>query len=340
MKRFFKTGAACVLALALMSTSAFATVEKAGSKVEFGADGKLNVTVAGTTAEEQVALLVLKGDNKKEADLATVQNTDIVYIDQKTGTSSLAFSDINVGETTAVTVFAGSTNTTSAILLGSASRKAPELNASAKSFNVAAGVETPVSLKLTDEKGATVTTNVNVTYKEKNAVAEYKDASTVVSYDGGWKFNFSTAKTYEVMFEHNGVSIANPVVVCVYEKENLTVDNIGKDGEEAKPFVMKESKPDVEGKKKVVAAVRVTLAEKQNDKGWIIWSIKTDDGVRHYTNAEICDITGLGAGTPVDFGCKFVNNTEEVVTAVNVIYKDAAGKVFFTDPDDALREEQ
>lgn len=340
MKRFFKTGAACVLALALMSTSAFAAVT--GGTAEF-VDGKLNVTITGTTADEQVALLVLKGDKQIEA-LANVQNTDIAYIDQKAGEESLAFNGINVGNVKTVTVFAGSTNTIKgAFRVGAPTTLQPALTANKSSFNVAKGVVTPVSLTLTDENGDPVTTNVNVTYRVKDSGAEYADASTFVSYDGGWKFNFNTAKTYEVMFKHNGVSIANPVVVCVYENENLTVDNIGKDGEEAKPFVMKESKPDAEGKKKVVAAVRVPLSKKQTDVGTLIWSITTTDGennLHYFTTPEPWDITGLDAGTSVDFGCKFVNNTAEEVIAVNVIYKDAAGKVFFTDPDDALREEQ
>lgn len=334
MKRFFKTGAACALALALMSTSAFAAVSETGHSVGFDENGKLDVTIAGDTTGEQVALMVLKGEHKTTDVLASVQNTDIAYIDQKAGAESLAFSDINVGTENVVTVFAGSTNTKKAILLGRATAKQYSLTASTESINVAAGVETTVDLTLTDQDTNKVK-DAAVTYKLKNTAGEPADAIAAgfvanVS-ETSWKFKFPTAGTYEVVFTKNGVS--DDVVVCVYERD-LPVVNIGKEGEIAKPFVMEQASDS----NKVVAAVRVTLAEKQNDKGWIIWSIKTDDGVRHYTNAEICDITGLGAGTPVDFGCKFANDTPNKVTAVNVIYKDATGKVFFTDESDAAFE--
>lgn len=331
MKRFFKTGAACALALALMSTSAFAAVS--GGTAEF-VDGKLNVTIEGTDANEQVALLVLKGENRTETELAGVENTDIAYIDQKTGGASLAFNGINVGETTAVTVFAGSTKTPKAIRLGSVSATQYTLTASPKSFNVAAGVKTTVDLTLTDQDDKAVT-SATVEYKLKDALeATYEDATGVVSYeDGAWKFNFNAKGTYQVKFT-NGTAY-DEIVVSVYEK-NLPVVDIGKEGETAKPFVMQKA-PD---STKVVAAVKVTIDESQSGVGQLIWSITTTnaEGVKshYYSTPSVWNTTNLSGALAI--GCKFDNNTGEEVTAVNVIYKDKTGKVFFTDESDASRE--
>ena len=321
MKRFFKTGAACVLALALMSTSAFAAVT--GGEAKF-VDGKLNVTIEGTETSEQVALMVLKGEHKTTDILASVQNTDIAYIDQKAGGASLAFSGINVGTENVVTVFAGSTNTAKAVLLGRATLAPHELHANKSLFNAVAGVETLVDLALTDENGDTVSTDVNVTYRVKDSGAEYADASTFVSYDGSWKFNFNTAKTYEVMFKHNGVSIADPVVVCVYDKIDPTP--IG-----GNSFVKVEDPKT----KKVVAAVKVNFGEQSAD-GKLIWSI-TANGTHYFTKAQAWDASGLTGDAAIN--CGFVNTTDGEVTAVNIIYKNlTTGKVFFTDPTDAGRE--
>lgn len=335
MKRFFKTGAACALALALMSTSAFAAVS--GGKAEF-VDGKLNVTITGTTPDEQVALLVLKGDKQIEA-LANVQNTDIAYIDQKAGGESLAFNGINVGTVETVTVFAGSSNTTvGAFRVGAPTTLQPALTASAKSFNVAAGAETTVNLTLINEKKQPVT-DATVTYRVKDSGNAFEEAGSRVSYveNVGWKFNFSKAGTYEVKFTKGTVS--EIVYVCAYI--NKPVEGIGKKDDpsaEKKSFVMQP----VPDSTKVVAAVRVNLEGKATtgkEKEKIIWSIRTNEtGDNQYYSSPIEVNLGSLSGA-LDLVCKFDNNTGSDVTAVNVIYKDAAGKVFFTDPTDAGRED-
>lgn len=329
MKRFFKTGAACVLALALMSTSAFAAVT--GGEAKF-VDGKLNVTIEGTETSEQVALMVLKGEHKTTDVLASVKNTDIAYIDQKAGGASLAFSGINVGTENVVTVFAGSTNTASAILLGTATAKQYSLKANTASFNVAKGVDTLVNLALTNQDKQPVT-DANVTYKAKDSADEFVPAGSLVRYveNEGWKFNFGNKGTYQVKFTKDGADAV--VVVCVYE-QNLPVTDIGKEGETAKPFVMKKA-PD---STKVVAAVKVTINESQPGAGKLIWSITTADGAHYYSKSADWNTTGLSGALAI--GCKFDNDTNSEVTAVNVIYKDATGKVFFTDANDAKNEKQ
>ena len=336
MKRFLKVGAVCVFALALMSISAFAEGVK-GTAYFDPSDGELDVSLTGTTAEEQVSIMVLWGD-KSLKELASAEEADIAYIDQivSDGSATLYFQDINVGDAIGkVTVFAGSTYTPNVVRLGVASKTVtPQLFASSPSFNILSG-RWSGSLKLTDENVELVTGVDSIQYKLKSSTDELADATSYVRYDeasGTWQFNFASEGTYDVVFTKGEAKVT--VYVCVYN--GISLPGFGTSGKES---VVVEKAIEGTTNKKVLAGVKVQLGTNvANGEGRLIWSIKTADGTRYYTSPVDSNLGVLSDS--VDIGCSFTNDTGKTVEAVNIIYKDSDGNVYFTDLTDKGNEQK
>lgn len=120
MKKMFKAAASLAVGCALLSTSAFAALT--GTVPEKTTNGSATVTVDGLGTGEST-IMVLKG--VLDAMPATIADDDIVYINQTTADNGSATYNITPGtrkgDATAVTVFAGGTNESTATKLGTIS---------------------------------------------------------------------------------------------------------------------------------------------------------------------------------------------------------------------------
>lgn len=109
MKKLMKAIAFATVMCMLLSTAAFAAGLDADDVVT---DYVLNVTVTTTNADEEVALLIVKSD---VADLASVTNDAILYVDQKPSVTAndvttATFSNVSIDSTKGVTtvdIYAG-----------------------------------------------------------------------------------------------------------------------------------------------------------------------------------------------------------------------------------------
>lgn len=120
MRKMFKAAASLAVGCAMLSTSAFAALT--GTPALSDDRSAVNVTVSGVGADKESTILVLKGARTEMP--ATINEDDIVYINQKTaaadGTATYSMPlGTRVGDATAVTVFAGATDESTATLLGS-----------------------------------------------------------------------------------------------------------------------------------------------------------------------------------------------------------------------------
>lgn len=120
MRKMFKAAASLAVGCAMLSTSAFAALT--GTPALSDDNSAVNVTVSGVGADKESTILVLKGARTEMP--ATINEDDIVYINQKTaaadGTATYSMPlGTRVGDATAVTVFAGATDESTATLLGS-----------------------------------------------------------------------------------------------------------------------------------------------------------------------------------------------------------------------------
>lgn len=120
MRKMFKAAASLAVGCAMLSTSAFAALT--GTPALSDDNSAVNVTVSGVGADKESTILVLKGARTEMP--ATINEDDIVYINQKTaaadGTATYSMPlGTRVGDATAVTVFAGATDESAATLLGS-----------------------------------------------------------------------------------------------------------------------------------------------------------------------------------------------------------------------------
>lgn len=118
MRKMFKAAASLAVGCAILSTSAFAALT--GTPALNNDKDGIDVTVSGLGTGEST-IMVLKGALTEMP--ATINDSDIVYINQKTAVDGSATYSMplgtRVGDATAVTVFAGGTNETAATLLGS-----------------------------------------------------------------------------------------------------------------------------------------------------------------------------------------------------------------------------
>lgn len=148
MRKFVKTAAVLALALALLSTSAFAALSTEGSGVVRNTDGTFTATIAGAAADEQITILATDVN-----DLASVTDANIFYINQKaaTGTSD-SFANFNLKNVTPGTTyyfFAGSATSSVVTPLGSVATAIP--------YEIELGGDAEIEVGQTATIAATVT---------------------------------------------------------------------------------------------------------------------------------------------------------------------------------------
>lgn len=118
MKKLFKAVACVAIGCALLSTSAFAALT---GSVTANQNGTYGVSVSNL-GDGESTLLVYKSASVISALPASINASDIVYIDQKTASSGAASYTVDVGNRAqagdTLYFFAGGTNDSAAVLLG------------------------------------------------------------------------------------------------------------------------------------------------------------------------------------------------------------------------------
>ena len=213
MKKLFKAVACVAVGCSLLSISAFAALT---GSVTANQDGTYGVRVSNLGDGESIesTILVYKSASEINALPASINEADIVYINQQTAASGNASYTVNVGSRAQagdkIYFFAGGTNDSAAVLLGSETIPVPAtgvtLSANALTFTVGDAAQT-----LTATVAPEGATNKAVTWESSNTevatvvdgvvtpVAAGTATITVTTTDG----SFTATCT---------VTVSNPVV--------------------------------------------------------------------------------------------------------------------------------
>lgn len=196
MRKIFRTAVSLAMGCALLSTSAFAA--GVGNVNYDEVTKKLSIGITTASGDEQVAVVVVKGDSEN---LTIDENAkNIVYIDQQAAANgALNLTGIDIGDATAVSVFAGyaSNTTDKAVYMGGAKSSVPTIEiavgSSTEGMALDLGIGAKISYKQTDVTGEPTWT---VTKGEETLdAAKYIKASSDLD---GYIFKADAEGTYKV----------------------------------------------------------------------------------------------------------------------------------------------
>lgn len=319
MRKFFRTAASLALGCALLSTSAFAA-----NSVQFGEDGKLDVTV-GAAGTEQVAVVIV---NSETSDLpATLSNENVVYIDQAAATDgTLTINDLDLGEGS-YSVFAGyaSNETDKAVYVGGATKTTKKVEISTTDASITDAAAATITFSSTGVEG-------DITWaimKDGSSVDETVAKVEADAGNGNYKFTATQAGTYSITATQGDTTSAAITIEVKKAEISIVYDARRTDIIEGKGEEAGEDEYYYSGVGVGIEA-NVPTGLTLDKMIWVLDVTETTEGAT--SQKKFSKAIGINSASgDVAFGATFLADGIKSIDGINAIFHATNGNEYCTD---------